>query len=180
MKTLNNATPKTNNGITFNSIYSRYQQGIFFFINGKVNNSALAQDLAQDTFTKIYVNLHRYNSNVGALSTWVYNVAKNVVIDHYRKEKNKQSVTFDEVIDQRTIENTQKEIENKELKDQILDAFDVLNEKEKKIAELVFLKELEYHEIAERFLIPIGTVKGMIFRIRGKLQEKLSYLNELA
>ena len=62
---------------------------------------------------------------------------------------------------------------NKELKARINKAFGKLNDKERIVANLYFKKEYEYAEIEEKTGFPMGTVKGIINRVRAKLQIEL-------
>ena len=88
-------------------------------------------------------------------------------VDSFVDEKGNELFTF--VSDN----STSKDVENKELKAVILAAFNNLKPKYQKIAHLFFLEEKKIEEIADSCEMPVGTVKGMIFRCREQLQGQL-------
>lgn len=172
------------NNIRFEDVYNNFYKQIFFYINGKVKDSNLAEDLTQDTFAKVYKKFDNYNVYKAKLNTWIYSIALNCVIDHIRSKAHNNKLAsvsvnqytdednkeFLQLPDNSTNDNT---IENNELLDKLSKAFENLKPNYRQIAEMYFIQELKYNEIAEQLDIPMGTVKGMINRCRTKLQEQL-------
>lgn len=172
------------NNIRFEDVYNNYYKQIFYYINGKVKDSDLAEDLTQNTFEKVFKKFDNYNVYKAKLNTWIYSIALNCVIDHIRSKANKNKLQnisvnqytdednkeFLQLPDNSTNDNT---IENNELLDKLSMAFENLKPNYRQIAEMYFIQELKYNEIAETLNIPMGTVKGMINRCRTKLQSQL-------
>lgn len=71
----------------FEKIYSRYQNQISFFFLKNIKDSETAEDLKMVAFEKVHMNIANYDSSKAAFSTWLYYIAKNVLIDHRRKNK---------------------------------------------------------------------------------------------
>lgn len=160
-------------------VYNMFYGQVKFFINGKVKNEMVAEDLAADTFMKVQRFISQYNEK-NAFTTWLYSVANNRVIDYWRTQNAKfgKNVNVDGYVDEEGHElfqfeadnNVQDSIESKESVNIILSGIRSLKPKYQRIAELYFIQEKEYNEIAEICEIPLGTVKGMVFRCREMLQ----------
>ncbi len=58
-------------------------------INDTGNDASTAEDLAQETFLKVWQNAHQYKPTAGALSTWLYRIAHNQFLD-YAKSANQK------------------------------------------------------------------------------------------
>lgn len=71
----------------FNELYSRYQAQIGIYFLKQVKDVDSAEDLKMITFEKLHEKIELYNSEFGVFSTWMYTIAKNVLIDHKKKEK---------------------------------------------------------------------------------------------
>jgi RNA polymerase sigma-70 factor (ECF subfamily) len=170
------------------SLYKAHYQGIFNFINMKIHNIDDAQELTNDTFIKALQNMHLFNAEKSSISTWLHNIAKNCVIDHYRKDQSDKYINVSNFTDEAGKEmyqftdnnRTDDILENKELSENIRKAMSTLKPKYKKVAELYFIKDQPYNEIAEALEMPVGSVKGMVFRIKEMLQGRLQFVYQNA
>lgn len=165
-----------------NNIHKKYYDEVFYSILSKLNNKFIAEELTNTVFEKASRNLHKYKETKGKLNTWLLTIAKNVVIDYYRANKNdSQYINVSDFSDaesgkevyQFSNENDIDILENMELQDKINVAINGLGEKYKTIAKLFFVEQKKYAEISEQLNIPLGSVKGMINRCRTKLQVEL-------
>ena len=68
-------------------VFVDYNLKVRNYILGKVNNFHLAEDLCSEVFDKIYDKLDTFNSKKASLSTWVFTIARNTLIDYYRTRK---------------------------------------------------------------------------------------------
>jgi RNA polymerase sigma factor (sigma-70 family) len=162
-------------------IVSRFRNQIFNFVLGMVKDRAEAEDLTQESFIKAFRALATFNSEY-AFSTWLYKIAANNCIDHFRK---KRLVTYslDAPINakdgelKRDFPDKQQGPEggliSKEKSVQIQQAIDSLPEKYRIAIMLRHKQDKSYEEIAEELDIPLGTVKVRIFRAREMLKLKL-------
>lgn len=57
------------------------------YIAARVQRRADAEDLCEEVFEKVFRKLGEYNRQKAALSTWIFSITRNTVIDHYRKSK---------------------------------------------------------------------------------------------
>lgn len=68
-------------------IYEEFHFKVLGYINKQVNDYYLAEDLCSDVFLKVYEKLDTYNKSKAKLSTWIFAITKNRLIDYYRTRK---------------------------------------------------------------------------------------------
>ena len=68
-------------------IYARYRSKVLGYIRNRVNSLADAEDLCEDVFEKVQLKLDSYDSEKAQLSTWIYTITRNCVIDHFRRRR---------------------------------------------------------------------------------------------
>ena len=174
--------------ISFDAIYKKYYNQVYFYIMDKVNFKAyIAEELTNDVFLKAKRYLENYDAQRAKLNTWLIFIAKNLVIDNSRTSHNDKFVNVSNFVDAETgketfqiVDNSQVDmLENKQLIETINKAMQSLKPKYKAIAELYFIHEKNYNEIAEILNVPLGTVKGTLARARAMLQTQLKEAREM-
>ncbi len=132
-----------------------------------VRNQHLAEDIFQDTFVKVIKSLlqNKYRDD-GKFVSWVTRIAHNLIIDHFRKEKQLNVISNDAY--ESTIFNTKKHAE-KNIEDTIIDEqitedirklIDYLPEDQKEVVLLRHYAGLSFKEIAEHTNVSINTALG--------------------
>ncbi|MDZ7724033.1 MAG: sigma-70 family RNA polymerase sigma factor [candidate division KSB1 bacterium] len=165
----------------FTEIVNRYRRQIYHFIYRMVKDDAQAQDLTQETFIKAFRALASFNSNY-AFTTWLYKIASNNCIDHFRK-KRLSTYSLDTPIKSKdgdlkrdfaaSDQGPESEMISREKENQIETAINSLPEKYREAILLRHTKDKSYEEIAEMLNVPLGTVKVRIFRAREMLKRQL-------
>jgi|ERR1051326_3298178 RNA polymerase sigma-70 factor (ECF subfamily) len=82
----------------FDSLVERYEKRIFNFLWQMTGNSHDAEDLAQETFLKVYRNLHRFNSEHG-FTAWLFTIAKRTALNHFRGAKRFEELSPEKEVD---------------------------------------------------------------------------------
>ncbi len=130
-----------------------------------------AEDLTQDLFLKLMIGARRYRPE-GRMATFVYRVATNLWIDHYRQSKPRprfqsyDQVTLPSGEVERPVEYAGREappveqISDGEEKQAMRKALERLTEPHRIVFELAVYQERPYQEISELLGIPVGTVKS--------------------
>lgn len=154
----------------FEALLMRHKDKIYRFINMKVRDSALAQDIFQDAFIKIVNTLKAGNYNEeGKFLPWAMRIAHNLVIDHFRKTNkvkiiSESSSQRDDFNVFHTIkledENIQEEITREELESQMVNLVEYLPESQRDILRMRIFKEMSFKDIAELEDISINTALG--------------------
>jgi RNA polymerase sigma-70 factor, ECF subfamily len=75
---------QSKNAVPFEAVMNDFYVEIFHYIRKMTQNTEDAKDLTQDVFLKIYEKLHTYRPDQASLRTWIYRIAHNVVINHFR------------------------------------------------------------------------------------------------
>ena len=86
---------KSGNADAFAQLYDGYVDRVYRYIFFRVSDDLTAEDLTSQVFLKAWENLVRYEPRSSPFLAWLYTIARNTVIDHYRTSK--QSVSLDEV-----------------------------------------------------------------------------------
>ena len=147
-------------------LINRHKQRIYSFIYSKVYDRDLTEDIFQDTFIKVIrtLKLGNYNEE-GKFISWVMRIAHNLVIDHFRKSsripKFENSHDFDIFS---VLKNTDIDIENKMIKDQILGEvkkiIELLPDDQKEVLVYRYYNDLSFKEISEKTGVSINTSLG--------------------
>ena len=73
-------------------IYEEYYLKVLRYINSQVNNYHLAEDLCSEVFLRVYEKLDTFNNKKASMSTWIFTIARNRLIDYYRSRKVEEEV----------------------------------------------------------------------------------------
>ena len=76
----------------FEHFYHAQLSRVYNFFRYRFGDGQLAEDLTSETFEKAWRHREKYKSNLSALSTWIFTIARNISIDHYRKKDNEVSI----------------------------------------------------------------------------------------
>ena len=71
----------------FQHLYEKYHQDVFQFLFYMVKNRETAEDLMQEVYIKVINNYEKFEGQ-SSEKTWLYSIARNTAIDHFRKQKN--------------------------------------------------------------------------------------------
>lgn len=158
--------------VAFETLFKRYREEIYTLCMGRTSgNKEDANDLVQETFVKVFLNLEKYDSKY-TFGQWIYTIARNTFIDYVRRRRDNLSIdtlTSAPSLTPTTEEEPDQRIINEQHSVQIERCMASLPDKYRQMAEMRFVKELSYEEIAQQMGLPIGTVKTQIFRARERL-----------
>ena len=131
----------------FGILYDRYIGKIYRFIYYKTFVKETAEDITSDVFHKAFERIHSYNSTKGTFSAWMYRIARNSVIDHYRTQK--QNIPIDDVFDLHTENRTVEEHDAITTLARVKEYMKTLPSRQREIITLRLWEELSYKQIAE-------------------------------
>lgn len=154
----------------FEVIMMRHKDRIYRTILSKIKNPALAEDIFQEVFIKIIktMKLGNYNEE-GKFLPWALRIASNMVIDHFRRNKNfrfisESSSKTDDFNIFHTLQleddNIEQSISKDELEAQVVGLIEYLPESQKEILMLRLYQEMSFKDIAEMKDISINTALG--------------------
>jgi RNA polymerase sigma-70 factor (ECF subfamily) len=162
-----------------------YTRKIYNFCYRFTGRSDEAEDLAQEVFIKVFQTLRSYDAAQGSFSTWLHRVARNHLVDHYRRTK-KDRVTSSIDEDATLLEDTPSHeigptghVEARERKELLQRGLDQLSPDLREAVVLRDLHDLDYMEVAQVLGVPEGTVKSRINRGRLELGRILKRMEGL-
>jgi RNA polymerase sigma-70 factor (ECF subfamily) len=162
----------------FAAIVQRYEEPLFrYIVRQGCRDRGLAQDILQEVFIKVYLHLNDYDASL-PFSSWIYRIAHNETITHFRKEKNRPLVLdkgdddefFGKIVDD--LGFSRQEIQQYHDSD-IHAALQRLEPRYRDIIVLKFFEDKSYEEISDILQMPQGTVATMINRAKKKIRASL-------
>ena len=133
----------------------------------------LAEDLSQDIFVKLYLQLHKFDRK-SSFSTWLYAIVNNYCIDYLRKQKNK--LTFSVIEDSlmnRSAENDTEPVHF--LDNDIHKLMKVLSEEEQNLLKWKYLDKFSIKEIQEKTQLTESAIKMRLKRAKEKVAKNNNF-----
>lgn len=161
----------------FIDAYDLYLDDIYRFIYFKVSDKHEVEDLSSQVFLKTWDHIQNNSlKDYNTLKSLLYTVARNLVIDHYRKSSNQfKNINIDnedikyELVDEK--QDVKKEIEIKIDYQKIQDKLSELKEEYREAIILRYVNELSINEISEVLNKTKGNVRVLIYRAVNALKE---------
>ncbi|NDW17310.1 sigma-70 family RNA polymerase sigma factor [Dysgonomonas sp. 216] len=155
------------NNSAFDQLLTRHKTNVYNYIFFIVKNRELAEDIFQETFIKAIVTIKqgRY-VETGKFRAWITRIAHNLIIDHFRQEKNENTFSNDEMPldilnNQAYSDDT---IEDVIVKDQIFSdirkLIEYLPDNQKEVLKMRYYQDLSFKEIADITGVSINTALG--------------------
>ena len=165
----------------FRRVLDKYRRPVFALVRRMVSDEEDARDLAQEAFIRAFRHLDQFDPE-RRFSSWLFRIANNLCIDHYRKRK------LDTVPLARVREGEPEEtwdlpdpgpgpgeiFSRRERGRRLLEAIESLPPRYRVVLLLRHQQGLAYEEIADSLDLPLGTVKARIHRAHRLLKERLT------
>ena len=152
-------------------IYLQYKDKVLAYIRNHVNSPEDAEDLCSDVFIKIYQKLDTYDSSKASISTWIYSVTSNTVIDFYRTNHIHSEIPEDLTDERSSVED---EVLNQENLSLLAKALKDLPQEQMDIIVLRYYKGYTLQEVAEMMQLSYGVTKLRHREALGRLNEMLA------
>jgi len=157
-------------------LVDRYKGKLSSYVKRLTNaNNEDAEDILQEVFIKVYLNLNDFNKDL-KFSSWIYRITHNQVISGHRKIKARPegyAVDLDDQLAKSLADeiDIKGQVDNKILQTTINKVLDKLDAKYRDVLVLKFLEEKSYQEISDILKKPLGTVASLMNK--AKLEFKL-------
>ncbi len=147
------------------ALYDQYVDKIYSYIYHRVNNAQLAEDLTGQAFVRMLEAVKTGRTWQTSFSGWLYRIAHNLVIDHYRRRERASFVDLDETIPIQTQDcDPARSIETRLDKERLHAALARLTEEQAQVIVLRFQDELSIAEAAEVMGKTDGAIKALQYR----------------
>ena len=136
-------------------IYTEYRDRVMGYIYARLRSRADAEDLCQDVFEKINMKLESFDSGKASISTWIYSITRNSVIDFYRRshphEEIDENMAQDGAVDDNLL--------NDETLEELAEALEKLPAELREIVVLRYYDGMPLTEIAKKMNMSYGMIK---------------------
>jgi len=157
----------------FGRLYDHYLNRIYRFIVLKVDSKAVAEDLVHEVFLSAFENINSYASRGFPFSSWLYQIARNKVIDYYRTRKN--NLSFEMVSEEHfKIEDViEKDLNHVLELTQVREAMRSLGEIEQEVLIMRFIEDMPHKEISRALGKSEGAIRLIQHRAINNLKQIL-------
>ena len=150
---------KNREKVAVEALYDMYSSSLYGVIARIIADTATAEDVLQETFVKIWHSFSSYSTEKGRLFTWMVNIARHLAIDKLRSKDFKNQNKNQELENNVTFIDEQRNTVYKPELLGIKDLVQTLKPDQKQILELVYFKGYTHVEAADELGIPLGTIK---------------------
>ena len=167
----------------YNYLVGKYHRQIIHFLFRMVRNEAIAEELAQEVFLRVYRSRESYRAEA-KFSTWLYRIATNLAVNHARDtrgERSAQTLQLDEpdaetgstpeVAD--SVPNVEQRILREERMAAIRAEVAALPERQRMAVLMHKYQEMDYRQIGEVLKLSESATKSLLFRAYQTLRERL-------
>lgn len=157
----------------YNPLVERYQRAIYSHARRMLRDHDQADEVAQETFVRAYVNLKKYDGRY-RFYTWIITIATNLCHDALSARKRSQPLELveEQASDCDPLEDTAGADSCQRIRAEI----DRLPSEQRQVLLLRVDRELSYEEISRVLKIPVGSVMSRLFRARQKLAPRVKEL----
>ncbi len=155
-------------------IYDRYARNVYAFCFKRCGQKEIAEDVTSQTFVRLLESSRTLEYKGARLSSWLFQVASNALIDHYRKASTKRespqdgkSPSWEPPSDDDPSWTAELAIEGERLRD----AFRELPDRDQRVLNLRFFAGFEPQEIAAELGISSNHASVLVYRAVGRLRE---------
>lgn len=175
---LENLLIKAKKGETsaFGELYNLYFKKIYSFIYFRVSHKETAEDLAEEVFLKVYSKIGSIKE-AKSFEAWLYQIARNLVIDYYRGKKEQVNIMDLE----NTLQYQDTVVSSIDLNHQqkiLVALIQKMDPSQQKVLRMKFFEDLSNSEIAAIMDKSEGAVRVIQFRAIAKLKELFEEYNE--
>lgn len=161
----------------FRRLFDEYGPRVRSYMLQQGADADLAEDLTQETLATVWHKAALYSSEKGAVSTWIFTIARNLRVDRLRRQRPWQELTDQiaaSIPSDQPLPDAQLDEQQRVAK--VRAVLSSLPQEQVDVVRLAFMEGLPHGEIAARLDLPLGTVKSRIRLAYAKLRSALEDL----
>jgi RNA polymerase sigma-70 factor (ECF subfamily) len=169
---------------SFGTLLLKHRNVVVQYLSRMVQNHAVAEELAQDVFVRVYRSRHAYEPSA-KFTTWLFRITTNVALNHFRDERHdNQNISLDapsptgkrfEASDERN--SIEQRLVKEATAKEIREAIALLPEKQRAAVLMHKYQDMDYGQIATVLGMSRSAVKALMFRSYERLRASLAHLD---
>ena len=169
---------------SFGILLQKHRTIVIQYLSRMVQNHAVAEELAQDVFVRVYRSRHAYEPSA-KFTTWLFRITTNVALNHFRDERHDNlNISLDaptatgkrfEAPDRRY--SVEQRLVNEATAKEIREAIALLPEKQRAAVLMHKYQDMDYNQIATVLGMSRSAVKALMFRSYERLRASLAHLD---
>ncbi len=168
------ARPKPAKGalldVDWNNVYAEQLPRVYNFFRYRVGDGPIAEDLTAATFEKAWRSRERYREDLGAFSTWLFTIARNTAIDHFRRRRN--TVSLDKVAELRGAPGVELMVERRRDFERLSELLAALSPRDRELIAMKYGADLTNRRIAALTGLSESNVGTILYRTVRRLREQ--------
>lgn len=161
------ASIKSGNSEAFKEIYERFSANLLSAIFRIVQDEEIAKDLLQDSFIKVWLNIHKYDSSKAGLYTWMLTIARNNTFRYLSCKQTNLS------LDELSLDTLGTIVPTYHAIGMVDWVESVLKDNELRVVDLIYFQGYTFQEISNEFGLPLGSVKTYVRRALQRLRNNV-------
>jgi RNA polymerase sigma-70 factor (ECF subfamily) len=168
---------------SFNFLVAKYHRAIIHFLYRMVRNEAVAEEMAQEVFLRVYRSRESYRAEA-KFTTWLYRIATNLAVNHARDTKHERSAqtVYLDAPDEETgstpdVADDEPSVEQKLMRDERMAAIRLhvmeLPERQRMAVLMHKYQGMDYRQIGDVLKLSESATKSLLFRAYQTLRDKL-------
>jgi RNA polymerase sigma-70 factor (ECF subfamily) len=158
----------------FKELLSNYKERLYWHIRNIVKSHDDADDVLQNTFIKVYRNIHGFKGE-SKLFSWMYRIATNESLTHINQNSKRGQLTTEE-FQQQAITNLKADVyfEGDEIQLKLQEAIATLPHKQQLVFNMKYFEDIKYREMSEILETSEGALKASYHIATKKIEEYLT------
>ena len=154
-------------------IYKEFYPKVYQYLVNRMGSIEDAEDMAQTVFLKVFTKLDTFDGTKSSISTWIFNITRNTLIDHQRSMTLRLHDEIPETVADDGPDMLDNLIMEQEL-DRLADALEKLTDEERDLIILHYYNEHTLLQVAEMMRRPYGQIKRLHMKALQKLKVQLA------
>ena len=156
-------------GAPVTELYRRYGKRLFRFGVQMLGNNALAEEMVQDCFVRLWRSAGRYDPERANVGTFLFVIARSAALDLRKRPSSRELLPLEEVYTPPQFDHVEQVLDSLIMRE----ALDTLTVAHRQVLRLAYDQDLTQSQIAERLGLPLGTVKTRVFHAMRALRAAL-------
>lgn len=164
----------------YETIFRHFAPRVRSYMARMGGDGPVAEELMQETMIAVWNKADRFDPSKGAVSTWIFTIARNLRIDTFRREKRPDFDPHDPAFVPDDAVPPDAELDARQASEQLHEAITALPGEQAALLKLAFFEDQSHSEIARRLNLPLGTVKSRMRLAFDKLRAALAHSGDVS